>query len=49
MLFLQEADWKFRHGALMAISASGEGCHKQMEGYLPQIMEGVMNYVNDQV
>ena len=33
----------------MAISASGEGCHKQMEGYLAQIMDGVMNFVNDPV
>ncbi|XP_040566990.1 importin-5 [Lepeophtheirus salmonis] len=44
---LQQPDWKCRHAALMAISASGEGCHKQMEEYLPQIMEGVMNFVND--
>lgn len=44
---LQQADWKFRHAALMAISAAGEGCHKQMEAYLPQIMDGVMNFVND--
>lgn len=46
---LQQPDWKFRHAALMAISATGEGCHKQMESYLPQIMEGVMNFVNDPV
>ena len=46
---LQDADWKCRHAALMAISASGEGCHKQMENYLPQIMDGVMNFVNDPV
>ena len=32
-----------------AISAAGEGCHKQMESYLPQIMEAVMNFVNDAV
>jgi len=44
---LQQPDWKYRHAALMAISAAGEGCHKQMEGYLPQIMDAVMNYVND--
>lgn len=44
---LQQADWKCRHAALMAISAAGEGCHKQMEEYLPQIMEGVMNFIND--
>lgn len=44
---MQQSDWKFRHAALMAISAAGEGCHKQMEGYLPQIMDAVMNFVND--
>jgi hypothetical protein len=44
---LQQADWKYRHAALMAISATGEGCHKQMEAYLPQIMDTVMNYIND--
>ncbi|TRY67741.1 hypothetical protein TCAL_02908 [Tigriopus californicus] len=44
---LSQADWKFRHAALMAISAAGEGCHKQMESFLPQIMEGVMNFIND--
>jgi hypothetical protein len=46
---LQHADWKYRHAALMAISATGEGCHKQMESYLAQIMDGVMNFVNDPV
>lgn len=44
---LQNSDWKYRHAALMAISATGEGCHKQMESYLAQIMDGVMNFVND--
>ena len=31
----------------MAISATGEGCHKQMVTYLDQIMNGVLNYIND--
>ena len=44
---IQQPDWKCRHAALMAISAAGEGCHKQMEGYLNQIMEAVMQFVND--
>merc|ERR1719347_273876 len=44
---LQNPDWKFRHAAMMALSASGEGCHKQMEPYLPQVMEGVINYIQD--
>ena len=46
---MQHPDWKCRHAALMAISAAGEGCHKQMESYLPQIMEAVMNFVTDSV
>lgn len=33
----------------MAISAIGEGCHKQMECLLPQIMEGVIQYLQDPV
>merc|ERR1719447_2456991 len=44
---LQQSDWKCRHAGLMAISASGEGCHKQMEPHLDQLMEGIMNYIND--
>ena len=37
----------YRHAALMAISASGEGCHKQMEPYLSQVMDGVINFIQD--
>lgn len=33
----------------MAISAVGEGCHKQMEVLLPQIMDGVIQYLQDPV
>ncbi|XP_011500552.1 PREDICTED: importin-5 isoform X2 [Ceratosolen solmsi marchali] len=44
---LSSADWKYRHAALMAISAVGEGCHKQMEAILPQIMDGIMQYLQD--
>ena len=40
-------DWKYRHAALMAISASGEGCHKQMEPFLQQVMDGVINFIQD--
>lgn len=39
----------YRHAALMAVSAVGEGCHKQMEAILPQIMDGIMNYLQDPV
>ncbi|XP_026272263.1 importin-5 [Frankliniella occidentalis] len=44
---LENPDWKYRHAALMAISAVGEGCHKQMEAMLPQIMEVVIKYLID--
>ncbi|XP_017765333.1 PREDICTED: importin-5 isoform X3 [Eufriesea mexicana] len=44
---LSNSDWKYRHAALMAISAVGEGCHKQMEAILPQIMDGVIQYLQD--
>lgn len=44
---LGHADWKQRYAALMAISAIGEGCHKQMETMLDQIMQGVLNFLRD--
>lgn len=51
---LASPDWKQRHAALMALSAIGEGCHKQMEGMLlqimdgvPGVMEGVLRYLQD--
>lgn len=51
---LASPDWKQRHAALMAVSAIGEGCQKQMETMLPQIMdgvpgvmEGVLRYLQD--
>ena len=33
----------------MAISAVGEGCHKQMETMLSQIVESVLPFLGDQV
>ena len=39
----------FMHFHISSISATGEGCHKQMEAYLPEIMNGVMNFINDPV
>ena len=33
----------------MAISAVGEGCHKQMEAMLPQIMDVVIKFLIDPV
>ncbi|XP_033637766.1 importin-5-like isoform X2 [Asterias rubens] len=45
---LQNPDWRYRHAALMAISAVGEGCHKQMENMLGQIVESVLPFLGDQ-
>ena len=39
----------FMYFHISSISATGEGCHKQMEAYLPEIMNGVMNFINDPV
>uniref|UniRef100_A0A1A9WGS4 TOG domain-containing protein n=1 Tax=Glossina brevipalpis TaxID=37001 RepID=A0A1A9WGS4_9MUSC len=44
---LSHSDWKQRYAALMAISAIGEGCHKQMEAMLDQVMAGVLNFLRD--
>ncbi|KAM7363450.1 karyopherin beta 3 [Cochliomyia hominivorax] len=44
---LSHSDWKQRYAALMAISAIGEGCHKQMEAMLDQVMSGVLNFLRD--
>lgn len=38
---LADPDWRRRYAALMALSAIGEGCHKQMEEMLGQIVNGV--------
>lgn len=39
----------FRHAALMAISAVGEGCHKQMQPMLQDILDGILNFLQDPV
>lgn len=44
---LNDADWKHRHAALMAISAAGEGCHKQMETMLDNIVQVVLKHLMD--
>lgn len=44
---LGHSDWKQRYAALMAISAIGEGCHKQMEAMLEQLMSGILNFLRD--
>ncbi|KOX78914.1 Importin-5, partial [Melipona quadrifasciata] len=45
--FRQISMWFRWHAALMAISAVGEGCHKQMEEILPQIIDGVIQFLQD--
>lgn len=42
-------DWRYRHAALMAISACAEGCHQQMEGMLNNILDAVLPFLKDPV
>lgn len=44
---LLHVDWKQRYAALMAVSAIGEGCHKQMEAMLDDVMRGVIGFLAD--
>ncbi|XP_077293524.1 karyopherin beta 3 isoform X2 [Arctopsyche grandis] len=44
---LQAQDWRQRHAALMAVSSAGEGCHKQMEALLSEIMGGLLEFLRD--
>lgn len=46
---LNSEDWRRRHAALMAVSSAGEGCHKQMEQMLDQVVSAVLNYLTDPV
>lgn len=46
---LHHEDWRRRHAALMAVSSAGEGCHKQMEQMLDQVVSAVLNYLTDPV
>jgi hypothetical protein len=50
-LFYEQTDhyYHYRYAALMALSCVGEGCHKQMEAVLPEIMVGVLGYLQDSV
>ncbi|UYV65910.1 IPO5 [Cordylochernes scorpioides] len=40
-----EGEWQARHAALMALSAIGEGCHKQMEPLMPTVVETVLPFL----
>lgn len=44
---MQSADWKHRHAGLMAVSTIGEGCHKQMEAMLEQIVDSILPFLRD--
>lgn len=46
-VMLEDPDWKKRHAGLMAVSACGEGCHKQMEGMLGSIIQAVVPRMAD--
>lgn len=48
-VLLQSEDWRRRHAALMAVSSAGEGCHRQMEQMLDQVVSAVLNYLTDPV
>ncbi|GFU12418.1 importin-5 [Nephila pilipes] len=45
---LHSVIWKERYAGLMAISAIGEGCHKQMSVLLGQIVDEVLPFLSDQ-
>ncbi|XP_053561454.1 importin-5 [Bombina bombina] len=47
MQMLQNPNWKYRHAGLMALSAIGEGCHRQMEGILNEIVNFVLLFLQD--
>ena len=44
---LSSEDWRCRHAAMMAISACGEGCHKQMENLLSDVLKNVVPFTKD--
>uniref|UniRef100_A0A0R3TTP8 TOG domain-containing protein n=1 Tax=Rodentolepis nana TaxID=102285 RepID=A0A0R3TTP8_RODNA len=46
-IMLEDPDWRKRHAGLMAVSACGEGCHKQMEGMLGSIIQAVIPRMAD--
>ncbi|KAI6211224.1 Importin-5 [Aphelenchoides besseyi] len=44
----KNADWRYRHAAIMGLSTMGEGCKRQMEPLISQIInEMVLPYIND--
>jgi len=47
--FLGSPEWDKRYAGLMAVSAVGEGCTKQMEPLLPQIVTPILGFLKDPV
>jgi hypothetical protein len=43
------ADWRYRHAGLMALSATGEGCHKEMAVLLDDLVNGILVFLKDSV
>ncbi|CAG0881849.1 unnamed protein product [Cyprideis torosa] len=44
---LQSERWQDRHAALFCLSSCGEGCHKQMEPLLGQLIPNLVNFLRD--
>ncbi|CAL8124033.1 unnamed protein product [Orchesella dallaii] len=44
---LMSPQWEQRYAGLMAVSAVGEGCSKQMEPLLPQIVDPILGFLRD--
>ncbi|CAF3712378.1 unnamed protein product [Adineta steineri] len=44
---LQNPDWRYRHAGLMALSATGEGCHKEMGAMLDDLVNGILVFLKD--
>lgn len=44
---LQHEDWKYRHAALLAVSAIAEGCVKQMEPLLASVVDSILPFLED--
>jgi hypothetical protein len=44
---LAHHDWKYRYAGLMTLSSTAEGCHKQMEAYLDQMVDGIVGFLKD--
>ena len=48
-VMLGSSDWKQRYAGLMAVSAVGEGCEKQMESILGDIVVPILGFLKDPV